>query len=169
MTSFWDRLGPNYYATHHCVTSLHVTIIITQYSVLLRSTTTWYISMWQNNNGFIACFYVTWHTGTLWQNTTIMCCYVVRHITQYHYATVYHYTTLCQMPSRGIMLNLCYMIHHYVTLPGMLFGPWSPSWGNVICVPGFQPFLTVIVRILSLMLEVWPSSFITWVLCKSQI
>jgi hypothetical protein len=28
-------------------------------------------------------------------------------------------------------------------------------------VPAFQPFFTVMVKILSLMLEVWPSSFIT--------
>lgn len=46
-------------------------------------------------------------------------------------------------------------------LPGTLFGPWSPSSGNVIFVPGFQPFLTVIVKIFSLILDVWPSSFIT--------
>lgn len=38
---------------------------------------------------------------------------------------------------------------------------WSPSFGNVIRVPSFQPGFTVMVKILSLMLDVWPSSFIT--------
>lgn len=47
-------------------------------------------------------------------------------------------------------------------VPGTLFGPWSPSWGKVIFVPGFHPFLTVIVRILSRVHEVWPSSFMTY-------
>lgn len=39
-------------------------------------------------------------------------------------------------------------------LPGTLLGPWSPSSGNVIFVPGFQPFLTVMVKIFSLILDV---------------
>ena len=45
--------------------------------------------------------------------------------------------------------------------PGMLFGPWSPSSGNVMRVPGFQPFFTLMVRILSRILDVCPSLFIT--------
>jgi len=48
-------------------------------------------------------------------------------------------------------------------VPGMLLGPWSPSCGNVMRVPCFQPFLTVMVRILSRTLDVKPSSFITCV------
>lgn len=51
---------------------------------------------------------------------------------------------------------------------GTLLGPWSPSLGNVMRVPSRQPFLTVMVRILSRMLEVWPSSFITW-RCKGSV
>lgn len=46
--------------------------------------------------------------------------------------------------------------------PGMLLGPWSPSFGNVILVPAFHPFFTVMVRILSRILDVCPSSFITF-------
>ena len=47
-------------------------------------------------------------------------------------------------------------------LPGMLFGPWSPSSANVMRVHGFQPFFTFIVRILSRILDVCPSLFITF-------
>lgn len=46
-------------------------------------------------------------------------------------------------------------------LPGILLGPWSPSLGNVIFVPALQPGFTLIVKILSRILDVWPSSFIT--------
>ena len=48
-------------------------------------------------------------------------------------------------------------------VPGILFGPWSPSFGKVILVPDLHPGLTFMVSILSLILEVCPSSFIT---CK---
>ena len=46
-------------------------------------------------------------------------------------------------------------------IPGMLLGPWSPSCAKVMRVPGFQPLLTQNVRMLSLMLDVCLSSFIT--------
>ena len=38
---------------------------------------------------------------------------------------------------------------------------WSPSFGNVIRVPSFHPAFRVKVKILSLMLDVCPSSFMT--------
>jgi hypothetical protein len=57
-------------------------------------------------------------------------------------------------------------IHCFVMLelvvPGTLLGPWSPSLGKVILVPSFQPCLTLIVKILSLVLVVRPSSFSTY-------
>lgn len=39
-------------------------------------------------------------------------------------------------------------------LPGILLGPWSPSLGNVIFVPALQPGFTLIVKILSRILDV---------------
>ena len=61
----------------------------------------------------------------------------------------------------GCKSTVIAMYYMHSLLPGMLFGPWSPSLGNVIFVPALQPGLTLIVKILSRMLDVCPSSFIT--------
>ena len=61
-------------------------------------------------------------------------------------------------------------VHCFITLelvvPGTLLGPWSPSLGKVILVPSFQPRLTLIVKIFSLVLVVRPSSFSTYHIVK---
>nr|AAN32702.1 testis spermatogenesis apoptosis-related protein 3 [Homo sapiens] len=44
---------------------------------------------------------------------------------------------------------------------GMMLGPWSPSFSKVMRVPCLQPGFTSMVRILSLMVEEYPSSFST--------
>lgn len=49
--------------------------------------------------------------------------------------------------------------------PGWAVSPaptWSPSLGKTILVPSFHPGLTSTVSILSLILDVCPSSFMTW-------
>ena len=55
--------------------------------------------------------------------------------------------------------------------PGPLISglTWSPSSGKVTWVPSFQPGFTAMLRIFSLMLEVYPSSFITWTRSKERL
>lgn len=63
-----------------------------------------------------------------------------------------------------VHVNKYHYVYMYVTawlLPGILLGPWSPSFGNVIFVPALHPCLTLMVKILSRMFDVCPSSFIT--------
>ena len=69
---------------------------------------------------------------------------------------------MIQIENTGFIFTIL-VLNLTITLPGMLLGPWSPSCGNVMRVPCFQPFFTVMVRILSRILDVKPSSFITCV------
>uniref|UniRef100_H2XXA4 Uncharacterized protein n=1 Tax=Ciona intestinalis TaxID=7719 RepID=H2XXA4_CIOIN len=61
----------------------------------------------------------------------------------------------------GCTMSLIGMFSNLPSSVGTLLGPWSPSCGNVTFVPAFQPGFTWMVRILSRILEVCPSSFIT--------